>query len=77
MTRKRFLACLRAFLRRRPFQPFAIELASGDRVHIRHPEAVRVVGEVVLFHSPKSKFRLFEVSGVSQLLDDWESQQPG
>ncbi|MBA3313821.1 MAG: hypothetical protein H0T47_11100 [Planctomycetaceae bacterium] len=29
---------LREFLKKRPFEPFAIKLSNGDRHEIRHPE---------------------------------------
>jgi hypothetical protein len=38
---------LRALARRRPFRPFLIELHSGDRILVSHPEAVQRYGELL------------------------------
>jgi len=60
---------LRAFVRCVPFQPFLIELVSGDRFIIRHPEAARFRGEVIVFVDPQGLHRLFDSDSVCQLLE--------
>ncbi len=45
MAPKQFERVLRGFVRRRPFRPFLIELFSGDRLRIAHPEAIELQGE--------------------------------
>jgi hypothetical protein len=58
------MTALRRFSRRRPFLPFVIEMISGDRIAIRHPEAVAERGELFYFRSPQKRNRIF-VPGAS------------
>jgi hypothetical protein len=58
-----------AFARRRPFKPFLIELVSGDRIRVAHPEAVVVRGPFLYFVGPGYQSRLFVSTDVCQLLD--------
>ena len=60
---------LRAFARRRPFKHFLLEFFSGDRIVVRHPEAVLIRPDVVVFTSPAGAYHLFESDSVCQLLD--------
>jgi hypothetical protein len=41
MTRESFDKVLKTFYRRRPFQPFTLELINGGRIEVNHPEALR------------------------------------
>jgi hypothetical protein len=69
MKLENFLRCLRAFNRRRPFQPYAVQLVTGDVPLIRHPEAVSMRGEVAMFTEPDARPHLFEATSVCQFLD--------
>lgn len=69
MTEANFLQSLHSFVRRRPFKPFAIELVSGDRFVIDHPEAVAHRGTVAVFIDPGGGYKLFDNTAVSQLSD--------
>lgn len=69
MTPAGLTLALRAFAARRPFQSFLIELHSGDRVRVNHPEAATIVGDVVVYKSPRNQYRLFDSTSVCQLLD--------
>jgi hypothetical protein len=60
---------LRAFTRRRLFQPFLVELVTGDRVLVAHPEALTWRGTVLYFISPQDLNRLFDHTSVCQILD--------
>jgi hypothetical protein len=60
---------LQAFARRRPFRPFLIELQSGDRFLISHPEAVARYGELFLYRGADRGQRVFAGASVCQLLD--------
>lgn len=40
MTRESFETELRTLLRQRPFQPFAVELTSGERIAVDMPGAL-------------------------------------
>jgi hypothetical protein len=74
MNQQNLEAALRPFARRRPFRPFLIEFVSGDRVLVRHPEAVRFRGGLLVHVSPAFEHRLFDSDSVCQLLD---GPQPG
>jgi hypothetical protein len=69
MDTKVFQRALQAFTKRRPFKPFVIELASGDRLLVKHPEAVYTSGELIIITEPSRRGRLFQSSSVCQLLD--------
>ena len=69
MTAKEFQYTLRQFTKRQPFKPFLIELFSGNRVLVSHPEAVSTNASMVLFVSPEGRFRVFACSSVCQFLD--------
>jgi hypothetical protein len=64
-----FAQAMRAFARRNPFKPFNVEMASGERILIEHPEAVAYRGGAAVFISPRGEFALFDHESVSQVLD--------
>jgi hypothetical protein len=70
MTPQNFLAALRAFSLRQPFQPFSVELVSGDRFHVRHPEGIALWGMLALYIAPDRAVKLFDSSSVCQLYDE-------
>ena len=72
MTTPNCQRALRAFAGRQPFQRFVIEFMSGDVLVVRHPEAVRFRGDVVVYTSPQGTQRLFDSASVCQLLDEEE-----
>lgn len=43
MTTENFQKVLLAMIRRRPFKPFTVELNTGSRFEIDHPEATVIV----------------------------------
>ena len=49
MFPENFSNALRAFARRAPFKPFVVELVSGERIVVEHPEALAFRGGY--FHS--------------------------
>lgn len=67
MTPDGFARALRAFARRRPFGTFVIEMVSGDQLEVRHPEAVHIRDNVVLFIDVDRQQRLFDSTSVCQL----------
>jgi hypothetical protein len=69
MTESSFKASIQAFIRRRPFRPFEVELVSGDRFVVEHPEAVAHGGAAAVYISPDGDYKLFDSSSVSQLMD--------
>jgi hypothetical protein len=68
---------LRALTRRRPFRAFLIELNSGDRIRVAHPEAVDRYGELFLYRSPDRSHRIFAGSSVCQLIEPPPAGSPG
>jgi hypothetical protein len=60
---------VRAFARRRPFQPYLLEMVSGDRLLVTHPEAVRRQGTLFVHYAPDRHPRIFSGESVCQLLD--------
>jgi hypothetical protein len=69
MTFKHFTAALWSFNHRRKFKPFLIELVSGDRIHVTHPEAVILRNELWVNTSPENHYHVFENESVIRLLD--------
>ena len=69
MTTDNFALALRAFARRQPFRPFAIEFVTGAKLVIRHPELVFMRHELFVYMDPAYHYRIFDSSSVCQLLD--------
>jgi hypothetical protein len=72
MVPKAFERSLRALAHRRPFRPFTVELVSGDRIAVDHPEALVFRGRVAVYVSSKGVPSIFDHEGVSQLIGDSE-----
>ena len=70
MTLNSFERALRAFTQRKSFRPFLIEFLTGERLEIRHREAVRLSDQLAVYVSPDRTYRLFDYSSVCQLLDN-------
>jgi hypothetical protein len=74
MTRENFEQLLRAFQRRRPFRAFTVELVSGPRVAVDHPEALVLRGGVAVYIISKGIPTLFDHEGVSDIVG--EAREP-
>jgi hypothetical protein len=68
MTEHNFERTLRAFQRQQPFRPFTVELVSGDRVEVDHPEALVFRGGVAVFLAADGNPSLFDHEGVCQII---------
>jgi hypothetical protein len=68
MTEENFERTLRAFHRQRPFRSFTVELVSGDRVEVDHPEAMVLRGGVAVFVASDGSPSVFDHEGVSQII---------
>jgi hypothetical protein len=68
MTAESFDRALRSFQRRTPFKPFTVEMVSGDRFQVDHPELFR--GGVAIFVSKGAVPVIFDHEGVSQFLGE-------
>ena len=69
MERANFERSLQAFVQRRPFKPFHVELASGARFTVDHPEALAHRGPVAVFIDAEGNYTLFDSTGVTQLTE--------
>ena len=69
MTAENFDRTLRAFQRRVPFRPFVVELVSGSRLQVDHPEALMHRAGAAIFVAPDGDFTLFDHEGVSKVCD--------
>lgn len=71
MTRKSFDKVLRSFHGRRPFQPFTLELISGSRLEINHPEAVRQRSQddLLVYRSTSGIHSVFDCESVVRFID--------
>ena len=69
MKRRQFDHVLRIFMRRKPFKAFIIELTSGTRIEVRHPEAVSLGEEAVLVKNTDGIQQVFDYSTVAQFMD--------
>ena len=67
MESESFDRSLRAFSRRTPFQTFAVELTSGARITVDHPEALVYRGGLAVYIAPDGTPTLFDHAGVTQL----------
>jgi hypothetical protein len=77
MTAEDMERALRALARRRPFRPFLIEMHSGDRIPVAHPEAVQRYGELFLYRGTDRGQRVFAGPSVCQLIDPPTAAPPG
>jgi hypothetical protein len=70
MTAEHFQTTIRAFQRRSPFKPYVVELVSGDRVHVDHPEALVIRSGVGVYVNAAGAPSIFDHEGVSQIYAD-------
>jgi hypothetical protein len=68
MTAEHFQTTIRAFQRRTPFEAYFVELVSGDRVRVDHPESLVIRGGVAVFVSADGAPAIFDHEGVSQVI---------
>lgn len=69
MDPETFNETLRQLARRTPFKPFTIELHSGSRIEVIHPEGVAFDAGIAVYISPAGKIAFFDHNSVSQLGD--------
>ncbi|MCC6492443.1 MAG: hypothetical protein IT424_05425 [Pirellulales bacterium] len=70
MTAEHFDHTLRAFQKRAPFKAFTVELGSGQRFQVDHPEALVLRDGVAVFVAKGGIPVLFDHEGVSQVLGE-------
>ena len=62
-----FERSLREFARRTPFHPFVVELVTGSRLQVTHPEAVAFNGGQAVYIAADGTPSLFDYDSVSRL----------
>ncbi|MGF1632223.1 MAG: hypothetical protein ACFCVE_00075 [Phycisphaerae bacterium] len=67
MTTEHFQTTIRACQRRQPFRRYFLELVSGTRIVMDHPEALVVRGGVGVFVSADGAPQIFDHEGVSRI----------
>ena len=73
MEAESFDRSLRTFCRRLPFQPFTVELVSGTRFQIEHPEALAFNAGTAVYISPDGPPSIFDHRSISQLIGAMDS----
>ncbi len=66
---KRFEAHLRKLWRQIPFRPFTVELVSGTKVKVVHPEAMTVHRGRGVYIDPKGDVWVFDDDVVSRVTE--------
>ena len=69
MVAETFAQSPSAFVRRKPFRPFRVELVSGERLEVEYPDALAFRGGAAVFISPRGEFALFDHEGVAGVAD--------
>ncbi|MDX1948163.1 MAG: hypothetical protein SFU86_22425 [Pirellulaceae bacterium] len=67
---------LRAFCKRKPFKAFTVQLVSGDRIRIEHPEALMYNKGRGIYLDPDGDWTFFDNKGVAQISDLAEPKPP-
>jgi hypothetical protein len=67
MEAEAFERALRTFARRKPFQPFLVELVSGTNMLIEHPEALIFRGRVAVYIDKDNEITILDNTSVSKL----------
>ena len=69
MVAETFDKILRAFCKRKPFRAFTVQLVSGDRIRIEHPEALLFRSGTGIYLDPDGDWTFFDNEGVAQVTD--------
>src|SRR5579872_24937 len=69
MESANFRRALQAFVARRPFKPFRVELASGAQFTVDHPEVLAHRGGVAVFIDARGNYTLFDSTSVTQVTE--------
>ncbi|MCI0331755.1 MAG: hypothetical protein L0228_00850 [Planctomycetes bacterium] len=70
MTEQHFDELLIAFLDRKPFHPFTVELFGGQRFEVDHPRATVLRNSVAVYLRPGGIPVYFDHNSVVQIVDD-------
>jgi hypothetical protein len=70
MNRELFVHALNAFNRRQPGRPFTLELVSGGRIEVNHPESVSAGKHIITIKSSSGVNSYFEFDAVVRFIDN-------
>ena len=76
MTAEDFEAFLEAFVSRKPFKVFTVELHNGSRFEVDHPRAILWRDGYAIFAAPGHIPIYFDHEGVVQIIDAPASEAP-
>lgn len=74
MQQASFERSLRTFVRRKPFKPFAVELTSGSRLVIEHPEALAFYNGLAVYLATDGEVARFDHHTAARLSSNGKSQ---
>jgi hypothetical protein len=74
MVAETFDLTLRSMIRHAPFRPFVIELVSGTRIVVTHPEALMYQGGTAVYLSRGDAMSIFDHEGVVRLTELAEAE---
>jgi hypothetical protein len=77
MDATNFDRMLKALARRTPFRPFSVELVSGDRFEVVHPEALVFRNGYAFYLNPDGDWAFFDYEGVAQFHGATNGRKPG
>ena len=69
MTADALDRAFRIFIHQRPFRSFTLELLSGERLLVAHPEVVMRSRELFIFRGTSGDHRIFAAESVCQLIE--------
>ena len=71
MSPDNFVKVLQVFSQRRPFRPFTLELISGGRIEVNHPEVLTLHGDgLVSCVSTTLARSVFEMASVVRFITE-------
>ena len=70
MEAEAFDKVLRAMYRRRPFRAFIVELVTGEKIEVDHPEAMVLRSGVAVFLDSTGTPSYFDHLSVNRFLDN-------
>ena len=77
MTAENFNKSLRTFQGRTPFRPYMVELTSGAKIVVYHPEALVYRSGVGVYFGPDGSLTILDHEGVSRVTSDIEQASAG
>ena len=77
MTVEHFETTFRALKSLNPFQPFTVDLTTGQRYEIDDPEGAAIHEGIAMFFAPRGVPVFFDHDRVSQIINSPKHSAPG